>query len=335
MWGTTLAVRLARRVPVTLLVRTAESARALARSRENPRLPGVRLPDAVSITANPAALEGARQVVIVGLPCAALRSVVAVLADRIKPDAVIVSAAKGLEKQTLRRMTEVLAEEIPAKAGRLAALSGPNLALEIARGLPAAAVVAAPDDTVSTAVAGLLEGPDFRLYRSRDVVGVELAGALKNVIAIAAGAAEQLGLGDNAKAALVTRGLAEMTRLGIAAGAHPLTFAGLAGLGDIVATCWSPLSRNHRLGAELAGGRRWTEIEASLPGVAEGAYTVVAALGLAARLGVELPIARQVHAAIYEGKPVAACIAELMGRSSKDELESLGHAAGVTGALPA
>jgi glycerol-3-phosphate dehydrogenase (NAD(P)+) len=264
-----------------------------------------------------------------------MRSVATIVAGFVEPGAVVLSVAKGLEAGTFRRMTEVLAEEIPANAGRLAALSGPNLALEIARGLPAAAVVAAADDAVSGAVLESLGGPGFRLYRNRDVVGVELAGALKNVIAIAAGAAEQLGVGDNAKAGLVTRGLAEMTRLGVAAGAHPLTFAGLAGLGDIIATCWSPLSRNHRLGAELAAGRRWAEIEATLPGVAEGAYTVVAALALGDRLGVELPIASEVHAAIYEGKPVGACIADLMARSSKDELESLGAAAGMVEALEA
>ena len=152
------------------------------------------------------------------------------------------------------------------------------------------------------------------------MLGVELCGALKNVVAIAAGAAEELGFGDNGKAGLMTRGLAEMTRLGIAAGANPLTFAGLAGIGDVIATCGSSLSRNHRLGVELARGRKWAEIEATLPGVAEGAYTVDAALALADELGVEMPIAREVHRALFEGKSVQRCLIDLLARESKDEL---------------
>ena len=155
------------------------------------------------------------------------------------------------------------------------------------------------------------------------MIGVELCGALKNIIALAAGAAERLGFGDNGKAGLITRGLAEMTRLGVAAGANPLTFAGLAGVGDVIATCGSSLSRNHRLGEELAKGRTWAEIEADLPGVAEGAYTVDAALGLAARLGVEMPIAQEVHNALFEGKSVQRCLVDLLSRESKDELAGL------------
>ena len=160
----------------------------------------------------------------------------------------------------------------------------------------------------------------FRLYVNEDILGVELAGALKNIVAIAAGAADGLGFGDNGKAGLMTRGLAEMTRLGIAAGANPLTFAGLAGIGDVIATCGSRLSRNHRLGEELAAGRTWAEIEATLPGTAEGAYTVEAALALAERLGVEMPIAREVQRALFEGKSVQRCLVDLLARESKDEL---------------
>ena len=158
------------------------------------------------------------------------------------------------------------------------------------------------------------------MYVNRDILGVELAGATKNVVAIAAGAADGLGFGDNGKAGLLTRGLAEMMRLGIAAGANPLTFAGLAGMGDLIATCGSSLSRNHRLGEELAKGRSWAEIEADLPGTAEGAYTVQAALALAERLGVEMPIAREVHRALFEGKSVQRCLVDLLARESKDEL---------------
>ena len=203
---------------------------------------------------------------------------------------------------------------------RIAALSGPNLALEIARGLPASAVVAATDEALAERVQARLARRQFRLYVNADILGVELCGALKNVIAIAAGAAEEIGFGDNGKAGLMTRGLAEMTRVGLAAGANPLTFAGLAGIGDVIATCGSALSRNHRLGVELAKGRKWTEIEATLPGVAEGAYTVDAAIQLAGRHGVEMPIAREVHSALFDGKSVQRCLIDLLSRESKDEL---------------
>ncbi len=232
----------------------------------------------------------------------------------------MLSVAKGIEARSLLRMTEVITAEVPAAADRVAALSGPNLALEISRGLPAGAVVGAADDEVSRRVVDILGGPTFRLYRNRDVVGVELAGALKNIVAIVAGAVEELGAGDNAKAAITTRGLAEMTRLGVAMGANPMTFAGLAGIGDILATSTSALSRNHRLGVELASGRGWTEIEGTLPGVAEGAYTVEAAVALARQHHVEMPIAEQVYAVLYQGKDVRASVVDLLARSSKDEL---------------
>ena len=278
MWGTTLAILLAARGPVTLLARDAEQADRLVRDHGDPRsLPGVTLPDAVTITADPAALREASGLVVMAVPAGAMRTATERAAPHIASDAVIVSVAKGIEPVTLKRMSEVIIESAPSAEGRVAALSGPNLAPEIARGLPAAAVVAAPRDPISEAVVERLASPTLRLYRNRDLLGVELAGALKNIVAIVAGAVDALGLGDNAKAAITTRGLAEITRLGVAMGANPLTFAGLAGIGDILATCSSPLSRNHRLGAEVATGRPWREVAASLPGVAEGPYTVVAA----------------------------------------------------------
>jgi len=257
------------------------------------------------------------------VPSAHMRDAAARIASLVRSEAVVVSVAKGVEAGSLARMTEVLASELPIDPSRIAALSGPNLAPEVARGMPAGSVVGAVDDAVGVRVATLLGGPTFRVYRNRDLVGVELAGALKNVIAIAAGAVEALGLGDNARAAIVTRGLAEMTRLGVAAGASALTFAGLAGIGDILATVASPLSRNHRLGMEVARGRPWAEVEASLGGVAEGAHTVTAALGLAGRLGVELPICREVHAVLFDGKPVGDSMRDLLARDQKDELEGL------------
>jgi glycerol-3-phosphate dehydrogenase (NAD(P)+) len=236
----------------------------------------------------------------------------------------VLSVVKGLEPVTLYRPSEVIAEAAGIDPARIAALSGPNLAAEIAKGLPASAVVAADDIALATRIAERLGRREFRLYVNRDILGVELCGALKNVLAIAAGAADGLGFGDNGKAGLMTRGLAEMMRVGAAAGANPLTFAGLAGIGDVIATCGSTLSRNHRLGEELAKGRPWAEIEATLPGTAEGAYTVDAALTLADRLGVEMPIAREVHNALFEGKSVQRCLIDLLSRESKDELGGLG-----------
>ncbi len=320
-WGTTLATLLSRAAPVTLLARDEAHALTLRADRENRHyLPGVPLDERVSVTADPAALASATDLVILAVPSRAMRSTAAAVAASIPASAVLLSVAKGIEARSLLRMTEVIAAEVPAAVDRVAALSGPNLALEISRGLPAGAVVGAAGDEVSRRVVDVLGGRTFRLYRNRDVVGVELAGALKNVVAIVAGAVEKLGAGDNAKAAITTRGLAEMMRLGVAMGANPMTFAGLAGIGDILATSTSALSRNHRLGVELASGRRWAEIEGSLPGVAEGAYTVEAAVALARRHQVEMPIAEQVYAVLYQGKDVRASVVDLLARSSKDEL---------------
>ena len=320
-WGTTLATLLSRRAPVTLLARDEAHAQTLRTDGENRHyLPGVPLDERIAVSADPATLAAATELIILAVPSRAMRATVASAAGWLSGDVVLLSVAKGIEGDTLLRMTEVVAAEAPQAAGRLAALSGPNLALEISRGLPAASVVAAEDDAVSRRVVDRLGGRTFRLYRNRDVVGVELAGALKNIVAIVAGAVEELGAGDNAKAAITTRGLAEMTRLGTAMGANPLTFAGLAGIGDILATSTSALSRNHRLGVELASGRTWEEIEGTLPGVAEGAYTVRAAVALAERHGVDMPIAREVHAVLYEGKDVRASVVDLAARASKDEL---------------
>jgi glycerol-3-phosphate dehydrogenase (NAD(P)+) len=325
-WGTTLALIVARSEPVTLLSHSNETAARIAGSRMNElRLPGIELPPHLRVTAEPDVLEGAMDLVILAVPSAHLRSTVERVASSISPSADVLSVVKGLEHSSLMRMTEVIADAsaaagAPIDPGRIAALSGPNLAQEIARGLPASAVVASNDPALGDRIVARLSRREFRLYTNRDVLGVELCGALKNIIAIAAGAADGLGFGDNGKAGLMTRGLAEMTRLGIAAGANPLTFAGLAGVGDVIATCGSKLSRNHRLGEELAKGRAWSDIEASLPGVAEGAYTVDAALALAERHGVEMPIAREVHNALFEGKSVQRCLIDLLSRESKDEL---------------
>lgn len=320
-WGTTLAALLGAKGPVTLLARDEAEASAIKAAGENSRrLPGIALPEQVAVSADADMIAGASELVILAVPSRAMRACARSIAGLIHPDAVVLSVAKGIEADSLERMTQVIAKEVPAAADRIAALSGPNLAPEIARGLPAGSVVGATDDAVSGRVITVLGSRMFRLYSNRDVVGVELAGALKNIVAIVAGAVDQLEAGDNGKAAITTRGLAEITRLGVAMGANPLTFAGLAGMGDILATCNSSLSRNHRLGMELASGRAWSEIEGSLPGVAEGAYTVTAAVALAERHGVEMPIAREVNAVLYEGKSVAAALMDLLSRDSKDEL---------------
>ena len=325
-WGTTLARVVARVEPVTLLCHSPETAARIAETgRNEARLPGVDLPANLVATADSAALRDATDLVIFATPSAHLRATAGAVAVFLAREADLLSVVKGLEGGTLLRMSQVVAQAAHVPVGRIAALSGPNLAAEVARNLPASAVVAAADIALAERVVARLARRRFRLYVNEDILGVELCGALKNVVAIAAGAADGLGFGDNGKAGLLTRGLAEMTRLGIAAGANPLTFAGLAGMGDLIATCGSHLSRNHRLGEELAKGRSWAEIEATLPGTAEGAYTVRAALALAERLGVEMPIAREVERALFEGKSVKRCLVDLLARESKDELADYGR----------
>ena len=324
-WGTTLAAIVAKREPVVLVTHRPEVADEINRSHRNERrLPGIDLPEALVASADTESLRDVTELVIFAVPSSHLRSVAGPLGPLMPPTADVLSVVKGLENGSLLRMSEVIAQATGIDPVRIAALSGPNLATEIAQGLPASAVVAADDPALAARVAERLGRREFRLYVNRDILGVELCGALKNVIAIAAGAADGLGFGDNGKAGLMTRGLAEMIRLGAAAGANRLTFAGLAGIGDVIATCGSGLSRNHRLGEELAKGRTWAEIEATLPGTAEGAYTVDAALALADRYGVEMPIAREVHNALFEGKSVQRCLIDLLSRESKDELESMG-----------
>ncbi len=320
-WGTTLATVVGKVEPVLLLAHSDETADLLAKDRRNSqKLPGITLAETITISANPSLLASATDLVIVAVPSAHVREAITKVAPLIPASADVLSVVKGLEQGTNLRMTEVLAQAGGIDPRRIAALSGPNLALEIARGLPASAVVASSDPAVGERIVARLGRREFRLYTNSDVLGVELCGALKNVIAIAAGAADGLGFGDNGKAGLMTRGLAEIIRLGIAAGANPLTFAGLAGIGDVIATCGSKLSRNHRLGDYLAQGRSWKDVEGVLGGVAEGAYTVDAALALAARLGVELPIAQEVHNVLFEGKSVPRALVDLLSRESKDEL---------------
>lgn len=325
-WGTTLAIRLAEgQRPVTIRAHSAEANRALELDRENRRyLPGVPLPPNVRVAVDDAFLREPHRLYVLAVPSAHLRETLRTLAATLDPNAALLSVVKGIEEGTHLRMSQLVAGELPGR--RLAVLSGPNLAREIAVGKPAGSVVASDDGDLADELAAILASDRFRIYTNPDVVGVELCGALKNVVALAAGMADGLALGDSAKAGIITRGLAEMTRLGIAAGANPMTFAGLAGVGDLIATCMSPLSRNRRAGELLASGMPWADAAERLSGVAEGVSTVRGALALAADHHVELPIAAEVDAVVHDGRPPTEAVARLMGREPKDELAGLQRA---------
>ncbi|GAC1643370.1 MAG: NAD(P)H-dependent glycerol-3-phosphate dehydrogenase [Herpetosiphon sp.] len=323
-WGTTLAVILARAGrSTTLLVRHADEAEHLNTARENRRaLPDVPFPPGLRVTADASSCVPPAALVLFAVPSQTMRPNVATIRALLSPDAVLLSCAKGLEQNTLLRMSAVVAAEAGAShASLVGALSGPNIATEIAAGRPASTVVAASDLAVARRAQSLLSTESFRVYTVEDIVGVELAGALKNIIAIGAGIADGLGAGDNAKAAFMTRGLAEIARLGIAMGANPLTFAGLAGLGDLVATCASPYSRNRRLGEALGRGVTLADAQASLGQIAEGATTVRIAGILARHFEVEMPISRQLFQVLFERKDPRAAIIDLMQRGVKHELE--------------
>ena len=321
-WGTTLAILASRAGNrSTLYVRNAAAADELRESRVNARhLPGVEVPSDVEISSDLARALSLADVVILATPSQTMRT----NAATIRPHAggaVIASAAKGLERGSLLRMSQVLTEELPSS--RICAISGPNLAREIAAGKPATTVVAGRDPDAAEKVREALMSAQFRCYTNEDVVGVEMGGALKNIIAIGAGMADGLGAGDNAKAAFITRGIAEIARLGVAAGADPFTFAGLSGIGDLVATCASTLSRNHRVGEELAKGRSLAEIRAGMTEVAEGIDTTAAARDLGQRLGVELPITEQLYRVLFEQAPALDAITALMSREATHELGAL------------
>lgn len=319
-WGTTLAVKLAAAErPVTLWAHTTEAGEELASRRENRRyLPDIVFPPNLRVATDDAYLADPHRSFVLAVPSAHLRQTLQHLRGVLFEQASLLSVVKGIEQGTHLRMSEVIDEELPGR--RVAALSGPNLAREIAEGLPAVSVVASPDAELAGEFAALLGSDSFRLYTNPDLVGVELSGALKNVVALAAGFVDGLGFGDSAKAGIITRGLAEMTRLGVAAGGQQMTFAGLAGVGDLIATCMSPLSRNRRAGELMASGMPWADAAAQLNGVAEGVDTVRGALELAAEHRVEMPIAEQVAAVVHDGRPPMDAVAELMSRVQKDEL---------------
>ena len=316
-WGTTLALVLAGGGrPVTLLARDRDEGDRLEAARENARfLPGVTFPAPMQVSSDAMeALSGATLVVI-AVPSDRMRENARRVGPHLERDSVVVSASKGLELPSAMRMSEVLFEELPTGLhSGICALSGPNLAKEILQGKPASTVVAgAIPEAAERAQAALLSGR-FRVYTSGDVTGVELGGALKNIVALGAGICDGLEFGENAKAAFVTRGLVEIARLGVAAGAEPLTFAGLAGVGDVIATCASRLSRNRYVGEQLAYGRSWPEIRASMDNVAEGVNATEAALKMAVDLNVEMPIAQTTYRILYEGLSPREAAAELMER---------------------
>ena len=319
-WGTALAVHLSHTGhDVRLWARDAALATDMAARRVNDSyLPGITLPQSLSATADmDRALDGV-QFVVIAVPSHGVRDVARLANPFLPPACSIVSATKGLEEGTLLRMSQVLRQELAA-AGEIVVLSGPSFASELARGCPTAIVAAGESSAVVEAVMAHFRSPAMRLYGSRDVVGVELGGSLKNIIAIAAGVVEGLGLGHNALAALITRGLAELSRLAVALGAQRDTLAGLAGLGDLVLTCTGDLSRNRRVGLALAKGESLQHILASTKMVAEGVRTTEAALALSAKHGIELPIAREMSDVLAGRTDPKTAIRNLMGRKQRTE----------------
>jgi len=323
-WGTALAMQLARcGHDVQQWDHNAERAAAADAARENARyLPGLPFPDGLHVTGDLAvALDGARVVVTV-VPSQVTRQVMAQLAPLLPADAIVCCASKGVETGTLCTMDEVMEQVLsPAHYAHSCALSGPSFAAEVARDLPTAVTIAGRDQAATDVVADAFHGSHFRVYHTDDIIGVELGGALKNVMAIACGIIDGAGLGLNARAALITRGLAEITRLAVARGANPLTMAGLAGFGDLVLTCTGNLSRNRRVGLGLGQGKKLPEILEELGQVAEGVVTTRSARDLGIRTGVEMPITEQMYKVLYEDLSVQEALYNLMERERKAELD--------------
>jgi glycerol-3-phosphate dehydrogenase (NAD(P)+) len=321
-WGTALAVTQARaQRSVRLWVYESDLAASMARTRENiTYLPGVQIPETVEIgNSMRDTLQGC-SVVIVAVPSHFYRGVAEQLLPLVSSDTVLVNATKGIENDSLKRMSEILEEvAAPSFKAQVAVLSGPTFAPEVSRGEPTALVIASSDEALRIRLQSELSTPRFRLYTNSDRTGVELGGAVKNTIAIAAGVADGLGLGSNATAALVTRGLAEITRLVVACGGKRETMSGLAGLGDLVLTAYGNLSRNRRVGFELGRGRTLQEITSATRAVAEGVRTTKSTVQLAHRLGIEMPIAQKMYAVLYEGLRPQEALTDLMERKLKEE----------------
>ncbi|HKA68958.1 MAG TPA: NAD(P)H-dependent glycerol-3-phosphate dehydrogenase [Actinomycetes bacterium] len=319
-WGTAFSmVANDAGVDVRLWGRREELVEAINEKRENPdHLPGVELPPMLATTDPAEALDGS-ELVVFAVPSQRLRENLLGWTPLIPPKAILLSLMKGVELGTTKRMSEVIREVAGAGEDRVAVLSGPNLALEIAQRQPAASVVACVDEGVAARIQAICHTTYFRPYTNADVVGTELGGAVKNVIALAVGMAHGMGFGDNAKASLITRGLAETARLGAALGADPYTFAGLAGLGDLVATCWSPLSRNRTFGEQLGRGQQMAEMLAGTRQVVEGVKSCVSIRELAHHNGVDMPIVDHVVAVVHDGMAPLDMLRSLMSRAAKPE----------------
>jgi glycerol-3-phosphate dehydrogenase (NAD(P)+) len=333
-WGTALADLLARKgacETVTLWAREPEVIESVNREHVNRLfLPGATLAESLTAAASIAAVVRGADVVVSAAPSHAVREVMTQASRAIDRRALVVSVSKGLEPERLATPSCVL-QDVLTKGTRIAVLSGPSFAQEVYARQPTAVVAAAREHSVAREVQQVFSVSHFRVYSATDVIGVELGGALKNVIALAAGILEGLGMGYNTRAALVTRGLAEITRLGVALGAEPATFAGLAGMGDLILTATGPLSRNHTLGVELGRGKRLQDALSSRASVAEGVNTARSAVTLGERHGVELPIAREVAAVLFEGKSPQRALVDLMERELKPEQWGVGGGGGGAG----
>jgi glycerol-3-phosphate dehydrogenase (NAD(P)+) len=324
-WGTALARLLARKGhQVSLWAREPEVVREIREHGENRTfLPGARLPDSLEASSDLAEVVAGKPMVLSVVPSQFVADVFREIAGELDPTVQVVSASKGIEASTGRRMDEIFSELLtPEQAHRLTFLSGPSFATEVAEDAPTAVVVASRSPEAALSAQDAFQTEYFRVYTNPDVLGVEMAGALKNVIALAAGAVAGMGFGHNTLAALITRGLAEITRLGVAMGADPATFSGLAGMGDLVLTCTGALSRNRTVGFRLGKGEPLEEILAGMKGVAEGVRTVQAVQDLAREAGVEMPISREVHALLWEGKAPRDAIRDLMLRVPRPEVWS-------------
>lgn len=321
-WGITLAILLAKKqYEVFLWARTQKEADELTESSKPILATNVSYPPDLTITASLKDAFEESEAVLLVVPSQTMRQNIAVIKDYLKPDMLIISASKGLEMESFKRMSEVISEEIdPALRPNICVLSGPNLAREILNGLPASAVVANAEESIAKRAQELLAAPNFSVYTNSDVIGVELGGALKNIIALGAGMVDGMGYGDNAKAAFITRGLTEMAAMSFAMGASPLTLSGLTGLGDLIATCASTLSRNHYVGVELTKGRTLKQITKSMNNVAEGVATTAAVWHLARKINLGMPITEKIYEILYEGKKPQEVMTEILGSSGKHEL---------------
>ena len=320
-WGTAIASLLAKNGHnVVLWSYLPEESEALSKDKENKRfLPGVTLPDNISYTASLEEAAKDAEIIVMVTPSQAIKKTAELLAPNVMPGTIIVTASKGLEQETQKRLSEVVSEAIPQ--AKIAVMSGPSHAEEVGRELPTTNVIASQDIMVSQYLQDIFMCDTFRVYTGQDMVGVELGGALKNVIALCAGVTDGLGLGDNAKAALMTRGMAEITRLGVAMGADPLTFLGLSGMGDLIVTCTSMHSRNRRAGILIGQGMSPEQAVEEVKMVVEGFYTTKAAYLLAKKMNIEMPIVEQAYGVLFEGKDPKIAVMSLMVRGKKHETE--------------